>query len=186
MRKAEQGALAEVRAKRQEAMEKEGNKKDFEEDLRETNRVMLKEVTPEKIGFMRFSAYGSTGAALAFLLVFLQMEQLSVALEIAVVCFAVAVPLLIFVANTSEAYLWFGPASFGHFREIHNKKNYVVFMLASYGCLAAGFLCVLFHLSVLAASLVFVISFALLVTTAEHSKILTAVVEREEANGPNK
>ena len=140
---------------------------------------LLADVTTEKLSLTRLSAYATAGLSFAAVLVLVAIESRSISLQIATYAFSLAIPLLVFVANLHESFLWYGEKSFGEYKKMAHRPGFQVFLIASYGLFAFGFFAMLWHLSVVASLLSFVASFILLSTDNYVANRLAEIMEGE-------
>lgn len=163
------------------------NKQSAKERVQQGNNKridhLLSEVTAEKLSLTRLSAYATAGLSFAAVLVLVAIESRSVSLQVAVYTFSAAIPLLVFVANLHESFLWYGEKSFGEYKKMAHRPGFHVFLISSYALFAFGFFAMLWHLSVVASLLSFALSFILLSTGNYVAIRLAEIMEGKNEEG---
>lgn len=123
---------------------------------------LLTEVTKEKLSLTRLSAYATAGLSFAGVLVLVAMDSLSLPLLVAAYSYALAIPLLVFMADLHEKFLWHGEKSFSEYKEMAKRPAFQLFLVSGYCLFALGFFSMVWHLCAIASVIAFILSFVLL------------------------
>ncbi len=144
---------------------------------------LLTEVTLEKLSLARISAYATAGLSFASILVLVSIKPMSVPLHVAAISLSMAIPLLVFVANLHESFIWYGERSFNEYKKMAHRKSFQVILVGSYGFFALGFFAMLWYVSVWASLLSFFVSFILLLTDNFVANKLAQIMGRKGKEG---